>query len=124
MTRKRTSEDVREGFDPSLHTAEITQEDLADLTKRAREDIEAARAKRDEPIHVDQYTTRGDGDVLVGHFARIERGDHRGEIGVYESTVSADRDGYPEAVVVSLRSSSQKVVVDYSDLTPVAFGGR
>lgn len=75
-------------------------------------------------IVLDNRSVRDDNDVLQGHFARIDVGEHEGEIGVFTDVITTDRDGYPDAVHVELRNTGEIVVVDHADLTPVAFGGR
>jgi hypothetical protein len=81
-------------------------------------------AKAADPIHLDQTTTRGDGEVLHGGLCRIEKGEHAGKTGVFVSTVAADKDGYPDVVQVKLRSTGQLAIVDYADITPAAHSGQ
>jgi hypothetical protein len=73
---------------------------------------------------IDQFSRRSDADVLPGAFGRIETGEYAGQVGVFDQVVSTDPDGCPETVLVTLRNSGVGTVVDYADLTPVAFGGR
>jgi hypothetical protein len=75
-------------------------------------------------VVVDQYTRRSDADVLLGHFGRIEDGEHAGKVGVFEAVASTGVDGYPDTVRVKLRESGEVVVCAYASLTPAAFGGR
>lgn len=81
-------------------------------------------AKAAEHIHLDQTTSRGDGEVLHGGLCRIEKGEYAGETGVFVTTVVADDDGYPDVVQVKLRSTGQLAICDYADLTPVAHAGQ
>jgi hypothetical protein len=75
-------------------------------------------------VVVTQYTRRNDHDVLPGQFARIDAGEHAGEIGVFESVVSTGDDGYPDEVNVTLRNTGELIVCAYADLSPTPFGGR
>ena len=84
----------------------------------------AEAVPEDRPVQLDQFNRRTDADVMPFAFCRLESGDHRGEIGSFESVVSEDSDGYPEVVLVKLRNSNTLVTIDYADLTPVPFGGR
>lgn len=78
----------------------------------------------DTPPRVDRFTRRTDADVLPFSFCKLESGDHEGEIGVFESVVSEDDDGFPDVVLVKLRNSNTLVTIAYADISPAEFGGR
>jgi hypothetical protein len=108
-----------------------------------------ARAARNEQAHVgpvggrvDSLTRRHDGDVLEGHFCRIDTTDSAAkkgledvlgkdldvrdhDYGVYLEPASIDGEGYPDTAKVRLRDDTNAlVVVPYSALRPSEAGHR
>jgi hypothetical protein len=72
---------------------------------------------------LDQFTRRSDDDVLPGGWCRIVNGEHAGKYGFYDTTASADDDGYPVLVNVKLRSGGI-LTVNHADIRPAELDGR
>lgn len=79
------------------------------------------------PVVVNQYTSRDDNDVLLGHWCDVVSGDYAGRRGQYRDDAEHDPEtGYPSKVIVRTRDAENElIVVNYSDIRPTTYtGGR
>lgn len=78
-------------------------------------------------IHVDSTTAvyLPEGSALIGHFADVTSGDHKGLYGVVEKATAFDSKGWPTEVAFRSRDASNELItVKYSDLTLAEAGKR
>lgn len=79
------------------------------------------------PVTVDNHAVRTDDDALEGHFCKVVAGDDEGVVGVFESVVDRESDGYPKHIIVRSRDASNRLfTVAYKDVRPAVGynGGR
>lgn len=77
-------------------------------------------------VVVDNHTARSDDDALHGGWVDVVSGEHAGRFGAYVATVSNDRTGYPEQIIIRTRDADNLLLeVAYSDVRPSdSNGGR
>lgn len=72
-----------------------------------------------QPVVVDNLTKRTDDDTLLGGWLDIVSGEYSGRFGSYVATVTHDKDGYPDNIIVRTRDADNLLVeVAYSDTRP------
>lgn len=78
-------------------------------------------------IHVDSTVTPylPEGSPVIGGFATVEKGEHKGRYGVVEQVVAFDSKGWPVNVNFRTRDNDHSLlVVKYSDLKASEAGRR
>jgi hypothetical protein len=79
-------------------------------------------------VHIDGYTRPfldQDNPALVGHFARVTKGEHSGRYGVVDQVAATDSNGWPTEVLFVTRDDDSAVLrVNYDDLEAARAGQR
>lgn len=71
------------------------------------------------PNVVEDSNRRSINDVLMGHFATVTDGEHKGRLVVTEHPTEFDKNGWPVKVQVITRdAANERLIVDYDALAP------
>lgn len=102
---------------------ELKTKAISDVPERGEGEETIAHAS--DHVHGVRPDNLVSGVPFYGHFVTVTGGEDKGAFGVYEDTISLDKDGQPDVIRVRTRDADNRVIlVKYADLEPAESRGN